>query len=222
MQLSRSPDLKKLRDEGYEIRISEGGHLIVSHVPYIGADREIAFGQLVSTLNIVGDIAQYAGDHAAFFVGGVPSNREGAPLSKLINQPNLNQSLEGGLVAAVGMSSKPEGNYCDYHHKMTTYIGMISGHAQSLDPSVTAITHPAMADDDPSGPFQYLDTASSRAGISAISDKLRVGKVVIVGLGGRALTSLTLWPRRPSTQSTSTTATISSRITRFEARAQPH
>jgi hypothetical protein len=197
MQLSRSSDLKQLRDEGYEVAITEHGHLVISHVPYIGADRQIAFGQLVSTLNIVGDIAQYAGDHSAFFVGGVPSSRDGAPLAKLINQPDFNRPLEEGLIAAVGMSSKPTENYRDYHHKMTTYVSMISAHAQSIDSSVTAITHPAIADDDPSGPFEYLDTASSRAGISAISDKLRLGKVSILGLGGTGSYVLDLVAKTP-------------------------
>jgi len=197
MQLSRSPDLKRLRDEGYEVAITERGHLVVSHVPYIGADGEISFGQLVSTLNIVGDVAQYAGDHSAFFVGGVPSDRDGAPLTRLINQPDLNQVLEEELIAAVGMSSKPTDNYQNYHHKMTTYIAMIGAHAQSMDPSVTAITHPAVADDDPSGPFEYLDTASSRAGISVISDKLRLGKVAILGLGGTGSYVLDLVAKTP-------------------------
>src|SRR4029078_11060934 len=43
MQLSLSPDLKRLRDEGYEVRVTEAGHLVVSHVPYANADREIAY-----------------------------------------------------------------------------------------------------------------------------------------------------------------------------------
>ena len=130
MQLSRSPDLKRLRDEGYEVTITEHGHLVISQVPYVGIDRQISFGQLVSTLNVVGDVAQYAGDHSVFFVGGTPGNRDGTPLAALINQPDLNQALEEGLVAAVGMSSKPEDNYRDYHHKMTSYVDMVSAHAR--------------------------------------------------------------------------------------------
>jgi hypothetical protein len=197
MQLSLSPDLKQLRDDGYEVAITEHGHLVVSHVPYIGVDRQLSFGQVVSTLNVVGDVAQYAGDHSAFFVGGVPCNREGAPLTALINQPDLNQLLEEGLVASVGMSSKPTDNYRNYHHKMTSYVDMIGAHARSIDPSVTAITHPAVEDDDASGPFEYLDTASSRAGISTISDKLRLRKLAIVGLGGTGSYVLDLVAKTP-------------------------
>lgn len=197
MQLSRSPDLRQLRDEGYEVRVTEGSHLVISHVPYLNDEGEVAYGQLVSKLNLSGDVAAYNGDHVAYFVGGTPSNRDGQPLTSLINGPNLNQQLEVGLVAAVSMSSKPDGGYRDYHHKMTNYIDMISAHARSKDPSVTAITHPAIADDDPEGPFEYLDSASSLAGIAAIANKLRLSKVVVIGLGGTGSYVLDLIAKTP-------------------------
>lgn len=197
MQLSRSPDLKLLRDEGYEVRVTEAGHLVISHVPYVNEQAQVGFGELVSTLNISGDVVSYSGDHVAFFVGGTPCNREGRPLDRLIHQPNLNQQLETDLVAAVGMSSKPAENYRDYHHKMTTYVGMISAPAKSIDDTVSAITHPAMEDDDPTGPFEYLDSASSRAGIAAITNKLRLSKVVIVGAGGTGSYVLDLIAKTP-------------------------
>jgi hypothetical protein len=196
MQLSLSPDLKRLRDEGYEVRVTEAGHLVVSHVPYANADREIAYGQLVSKLNLSGDIARYDGDHVAYFVGGMPSDRQGAPLTKIIHQPSPHV-LESDLVAAVGLSSKPENNYTDFHHKMTTYIDMIIVHARSIDPSVTAITHSPVEEDDPTGPFEYIDSASSRAGIAAIANKLRLRKVAIVGLGGTGSYVLDLVAKTP-------------------------
>lgn len=196
MRLSHSPDLKQLRDEGYEIRVTEAGHLVISHVPYVGADRTIAYGRLVSTLNIAGDIAQYGGDHVVFFEGGVPCDRDGEQLTKIIHQL-MTHVLEPDLVAAVSLSSKPESGYTDYYHKMTTYIGMISRHAQSIDPSVTAMTHPPIEEDDPAGPFVYLDSAASRAGIAAIANKLRLHKVVIIGLGGTGSYVLDLVAKTP-------------------------
>ncbi len=193
MRLSLSPDLKQLRDEGYEVKVTEYNHLVISHVPYLNGAGEIAYGQLVSPLNMAGDVAAYSGDHVAYFVGGVPCDRTGQQLIKLIHQPDLNQVLETGLVAAVGMSSKPSEGY----HKMTSYLDMISAHARSQDPSVTAITHPANEDDDPEGPYEYLDSASSRAGIAAITDKLRLAKVVIIGLGGTGSYVLDLIAKTP-------------------------
>jgi hypothetical protein len=198
MRLSLSSDLRQLRDEGYEVRVTEAGHLVVSHVPYLDEQGRVQYGQLVSTLNVRGDVAEYNQDHVVRFVGGKPCNRHGQPLTKLIHEPTVNPAeLEPGLVAVVGMSSKPAENYRDYHDKMTSYIEMISSHARSVEPDATAVTHPATEDDDPEGPFEYNDTASSRAGIAAIAEKLRLAKVCIIGLGGTGSYVLDLVAKTP-------------------------
>lgn len=45
--ISRSPDLRLLLDEGYEVEI-RGGYLLVHHVPYVTVAKEVAYGTLVS------------------------------------------------------------------------------------------------------------------------------------------------------------------------------
>ena len=85
----------------------------------------------------------------------------------------------------------------DYYHKMTTYVGLISGPAHSLDPEATAHTYPLIEDDDDESVFEYLDTASSRAGIVAIADKLKGFRVAIVGLGGTGSYVLDLLAKTP-------------------------
>ena len=49
-----SPDIVRLRNEGYEVEI-RGTHLLISHVPYVNSTRQIEFGTLVSTLALAGD-----------------------------------------------------------------------------------------------------------------------------------------------------------------------
>lgn len=44
--INRSTDLKRLRDEGYEIEV-RGGHLIVHHIPYVNSNREVKIGKLI-------------------------------------------------------------------------------------------------------------------------------------------------------------------------------
>ena len=51
--------------------------------------------------------------------------------------------------------------------------------------------------DDPGTLFKYLDTASSRAGITALSSKLELGRVAIVGLGGTGSYILDLVAKTP-------------------------
>lgn len=68
--------------------------------------------------------------------------------------------------------------------KVTKYVAAIAGHATAVDPSAKAtVFRPIPADTD-EGPFKYLNTASSRAGIDALNAKLRSERVAIVGLGG--------------------------------------
>ena len=45
--ISRSPDLQRLRDEGYEIEV-RGGYLLMHHVPYVSGLREVRYGILIS------------------------------------------------------------------------------------------------------------------------------------------------------------------------------
>lgn len=51
--------------------------------------------------------------------------------------------------------------------------------------------------DGPTSPFAYADTASSRAGIEAVSQRLAGGTVAIVGLGGTGSVVLDLLAKTP-------------------------
>jgi hypothetical protein len=182
--LSRSPDLQRLRGEGYEVWVTPGVHLVVDHVPYVTPAPAVAYGRLVSKLVTAGEVtATPIDDHVVFFAGETPCDQNGQPLTKIINQSQTFQ-LEGDLAAQHSFSSKPANKYPDYYVKMTTYVKMLAGHAQALDPEATAQTYRVLPETDPTSPFVYPDTASSRAGIAALSDKLRLARVAIVGLGG--------------------------------------
>ena len=81
-------------------------------------------------------------------------------------------------------SSKPPGGYADYYEKMTTYASMLAAHAVAINPSATPKVFAPVADDGDDVPFQYLDTASSRADLVLINDKIANQRIAIVGLGG--------------------------------------
>ena len=62
---------------------------------------------------------------------------------------------------------------------------LLGGPARGVDPAATARTYFVPNDkDDDTSPFLYQDTASSRAGITALASKLASDRVAIVGLGG--------------------------------------
>lgn len=198
--INRSPDLRKLVDDGYEVDIV-ADHLVIYNVPYVNADKQVKLGNLVSTLNLAGDVTTRPDTHVVMFRGEYPCNQEGHELTK-IKCGSERQEIGDGLVVDHSFSSIPrEGSqktsYSDYHHKMTTYINIISSHAEAIDPNVTARTRRVIESKEPDSVFNYLDTASSRAGITAISDKLKLQKLAIIGLGGTGSYVLDLVAKTP-------------------------
>ena len=182
-RLSRSEDLQRLRGDGYEVSATEGGHLVVDHVPYVNTSGQVAYAQLVSKLVMAGEVTEKpVTDHVVFWTGDTPCDRNGAPLPNMVNPGET--PLEAGLTARCSFSCKPDAYHPDYYAKMTTYVAMLEGHAQVIDPAATARTHRIVEDDDPDAPFVFPDTASSRAGIAALHDRLRGQRIAIVGLGG--------------------------------------
>lgn len=183
--ISRSPDLQRLRDEGYDLDIPSD-HLLV-RVPYVTADRTVAYGTLASTLTTSGDRTATPDTHVVYFIGATvedyPCDSQGRRLDQLIIQHGP-IALGGELVASCMFSRKPDPTYPDYYAKMSTYADMLLGHAQAIDPTVTAKTFPPIPTDETESVFRYFDSATSRARIGAVTDKLRLGKVVIIGVGG--------------------------------------
>ena len=182
--INRSPDLKKLQDEGFEIEI-RSGHLLVKNVPYLNTHKQVRRGTLISTLTLAGDKTATPDDHQAHFLGEVPCHEDGTPNGKILNQSGR-RVLGSGVEIDHSFSAKPKGNggrYVDYYEKVTTYVAILSGPAQAVDRSVTARTFAAIPAGDESV-FKYVDTASSRAGIGVVSAKLAGGRIGILGLGG--------------------------------------
>jgi ThiF family len=180
--INRNPDLKRLRDEGYEVEI-RATYLLVHNVPYLNSRREICRGTLISTLQLAGDRTVNPSDHIALFTGEHPCNKDGSEISQ-IKHTSQNQTLAPDLVAKHSFSNKPANGYSNYYDKMTRYAQIISAPAESLDPGISARTYKVIESYGEESVFHYLDTASSRAGIKAIADKLMSPKLGIVGLGG--------------------------------------
>lgn len=193
--IARSPDLQRLQDEGYEIQVKDG-HLLVGHVPYVTPLRVVALGTLVSTLDLAGDQTAPPSSHVVSFAGDRPCHSDGTELAEVIHS-SQRRELWPGFAVDHTFSSRPRDGYVDYHHKMTTYVDILSRHARRLDSTVTATTFPVIAADDEESVFRYIDTASSRAGITAIAHRLELERVAIVGVGGCGAYVLDLVAKTP-------------------------
>jgi hypothetical protein len=182
--LSHSPDLVRLQDEGYEVALSaSNNHVVVTHVPYVTSQRIVAFGTLVAVLSSNGSIASPPSDHVATFSGEYPCDHNGVPI-ELIRHSSERKELDRDLVVDHMFSAKPSEPYQDFYAKMTTYVAILGGPAFVIDRTATAKTFRPRALSEEESVFVYPDSASSRAGIGALSQKLEMENVAIVGTGG--------------------------------------
>lgn len=178
--IARSPDLQRLQNEGFDLAIL-GGHLLVRDVPYVTSNRSVASGILVMPLDLAGDLAVKPASHIAFWIGEHPCHATGMKIAAIANSSNP-QQLADGLRVDHMFSAKAD--YRDYHHKVKTYVGRIAGEAAKIDPTARPETFPPIAADAGDSVFEYVDTASSRAGITAINARVAGHKIAIVGGGG--------------------------------------
>jgi hypothetical protein len=196
--IGHSSDLKRLRDEGYDVEI-RSSHLLVKDVPYVNSRTEVKRGILVSTLALAGDRTTTPDTHVVHFVGEHPCRVDGTEIDQIKNASGVT-TLAEGLVVDHMLSAKPNCPYPDYYAKMTHYVTILSGFAEVVEPGVTAKTfRPIQAEGgEEVVVFAYVDTASSRAEITSITEKLAaVRKVAIVGLGGTGAYVLDLVAKTP-------------------------
>ncbi|UBU64055.1 ThiF family adenylyltransferase (plasmid) [Acidiphilium multivorum] len=194
--VDRNPDLRRLRDEGYSVEVRDG-YLVVSDIPYVDSQRTVRRGVLVSELTMLADRTQRPSTHVIRFAGEFPCSNVGAPIEAIRNQSQREQLLPD-LFVDHAFSSKPRiGYYANYYEKIRTYADILVGYAQAIDPTASPLFVRPLVNSDAEGPFHYIDTASSRAGIALLTKKLNTSRVAIVGLGGTGSYVLDLIAKTP-------------------------
>lgn len=194
--INHNEDLRQLLNEGYEVELSNA-YLMIHHIPYVNNNNEVSYGTIVSKSTISGNIVKPA-DHTVLWIGDYPCDSKGSPMVKLGNN-KTQEKIRDGLMTDYLFSQKPkpEGVYRNYHHKMTQYVKMLENEAHVIDPNAKATTfHPVKLNEEDSV-FCYLDTATSRAGITSINEKMKQYKIAIVGLGGTGSYILDLVSKTP-------------------------
>ena len=179
--ITHSLDLKKLSDEGYEVRIADR-HICVDSVPYVNEKKEIKSGTLVSPFELSGDTLLRPTDHVIYFRGDHPCNKDGSIIEEIKHQSS-DENLGGELVNH-SFSNKPQEGYTDYYKKFTNYIKIIESPARSINQNITARTYKNVESTEPNSPLFYRDTNSSRARITGVSEKFSNMNIGIIGLGG--------------------------------------
>jgi hypothetical protein len=197
--INRSPDLKRLRDEGYDVEI-RSNYLLVKQVPYVNEQRAVVFGTLVSELTLSGERTVKPHTHVMHFAGMYPCHRDGSPINQIRNQTQTRQLAPEVTIHHSFSSKPPGGKYKDYYEKVTAYVRILSGPAESIDPNITATAFRPIEAAPEASVFRYLDTASSRAEIMMVASKLEGHRIAIVGLGGTGSYVLDLLAKTPVAQ----------------------
>ena len=180
--VARSDDLSRLIEDEYDVEIRDG-NLLTHHVPYVNSAGEVEYGTLVSDLSTNGDRTIQPGRHEVWVVGSVPHDHQGKEVSFIADRDRLDYG--GGLEACCRLSLKPGGRMpVDYYEKISNYVRVLSGYARAIDAGATHKNYPVRATSPDESLFRYHDAATSRSGLSAVTGKLRLERVAIVGLGG--------------------------------------
>jgi ThiF family len=180
--IDRSADLKRLRDDGYELEV-RSNHLLVHSVPYVSDTQQVAFGTLVTELTMSGDITTRPATHVIHFAGSHPCTKDGHRIVQIKHASGA-RLLAVGLSIDHSFSNKPAAGYANYYEKVSRYVEIISSEAKAIAPFVDARTFKLIESEQADDVFAYLDTASSRAGITAVAQRLSSHKIGIIGLGG--------------------------------------
>lgn len=177
--IDHNPDLKKLKDQGYNISIIRD-HIVIKGVAYVNTENKVAFGSIFCPFNLSGNkITQQ--DHTVRFTGDYPCHQNGDKMACVINNDEI--ILREDIIGHHQLSSRPDNGYPDFYEKIKRYIDLLLAPAKSIDPSVRSknFDHVSYEEDTV---FKYPDTNSARAEITEINNKVKDKKIAIIGLGG--------------------------------------
>jgi hypothetical protein len=193
--VAHSADLARLVDEGFDIEVRDGS-LLVHHVPYVTPAGEVDYCILYSELTTNGEHTVTPGRHEVWVIGDIPHDHQGNKLSIVIEEGQL--GVGNGLTASCRLSGKLHNQPpADYYTKISNAVRVLGQFARGILPGVTHTDAPPRESSPEESVFAYQDTASSRSLLSAVTEKLKVPKVAIVGLGGTGSFILDLVAKTP-------------------------
>lgn len=191
-----NPSIKRLIEDGFEIEIKRQ-HLLVHSIPYLNQSREIKEAILVCPFIENGEIDTQPQDHTMYFKGEYPHDAVGNGMSQVVNSENKT-ILFDDFNADYYLSNKPNNQpFSNFYDKVVHYHTLFVSQARVIDANADGRTHVVHGQRDEGSVFCYPDTASSRVGITAITQKLEDSRIGIVGVGGTGSYILDLLAKTP-------------------------
>lgn len=184
-------------DDGYEAEVKQQ-YLLVHQVPFVTRDRTVQRGTLVCPyVESAGEVLP-PDNHQVWWTEEAPCFADGQPLRQILHSENLHELFAGCRVRH-HFSNKPHGSsgFSEHYSKMVHYIGLISDQARVIDPGADARTWRVVEHTDDESVFRYADSASARAEILSVANRLAAPKIAIIGLGGTGAYVLDLVAKTP-------------------------
>ncbi|MBH1967248.1 MULTISPECIES: ThiF family adenylyltransferase [Pseudomonas] len=192
-----NPSIARLIAEGFEIDILHQ-HLLVHSIPYLDQQRNLKLGTLVCPYVELGDQDTRPADHTMWLQGDLPHMADGRPMSQVVNHSNTHTLFDQFQAQHYLSNKNGEPDFpTNFYDKVAHYHILFVSQARVLYPNAdgrTGIIHPQR---DPNSVFRYPDTASARAGITAVTQRLAAERVAIVGTGGTGSYILDLLAKTP-------------------------
>ncbi|MDR2239632.1 MAG: ThiF family adenylyltransferase [Zoogloeaceae bacterium] len=172
-------------NEGYEAEVRHQT-LLVHKVPFVSSDRIVKYGTLACpyVVDAVGNVSPPE-NHQVWWSDETPCYANGQQLKAILFSENPHELIPG-LNVRWQFSNKPTdlANFSDHYSKMVHYICHLSDQARAIDQTADARTGRVIEQMETGSVFRYADTASARAEIVAVSQRLATQKIAIIGLGG--------------------------------------
>ncbi|MDI9864476.1 ThiF family adenylyltransferase [Flectobacillus sp. DC10W] len=180
--VNHSPDLKRLRDVGYNIEVRDT--LLFTHfIPYLNGNGELKFGTLISQLSGTFAPVGQPTNHVSYFIGEHPCQLDGSKMTYL--QIGENETVGSGVQTNFTFSHKfKDRQYSDYFELVETYVNVISASASVRFPDSTAKTFMSFMESESDSSLCYPDSNASRANIQHLSEVFKDEKVAVIGVGG--------------------------------------
>lgn len=182
--VSRNDDIRRLVERGYAVTF-DSNYLVVRDIPYLGPERQLMWGAIVTLLEFIDDARVKQQNHQVSFAGGAPHGLDGKPIPNIGDTPHtvLLSDAEPRVVVERQFSNKPDAGYADFFDKIERYVTIISGPAMELH-GVTPLTFRAYEPAPDESVFKFRDMLTARAEIGDLAAAFKEEVVAVIGLGG--------------------------------------
>lgn len=191
-----NPSLVRLIGDGFEVEIAHQ-HLLVHSIPYLNQSGEVQLATLACPFVDQGERDSVPQNHTMWFKGDYPHDAKGRPMAQVVHS-HRQHVLFDQFGVDYYLSNKPNGQpFGNFYDKVVHYHTLFVSQARSVDPNADGRTGVVHGQRDEKSIFCYPDTASSRVGITAITQKLEDSRIAIVGIGGTGSFILDLLAKTP-------------------------